>query len=420
MSLSLTANNHILEVVTTQALALDVTASFRDLVTGTTTPGSQTTAITTATTTTVVAAPAASTQRQIDDVEIVNKGAGVQTVTVQKTVGVTPFVIFGPVSLLQNERVHFTADRGWRAFTTSGAEKTGLNGNILLTNSVSSVQATSLQFSNANNFSWLLSTGASAATLSGSFQPGVSAISAGASNITAGGIVFSNSNNVSFGFNGSTVTASAAVPTLIHWNNFAPEVSAVLGATADSMWLFPLPYDEVFPGAMTLNTLNLGLSCSMSTATGSSYGSTFRIGLYTLNNSTQLSLLNSVSSSFSQTATSNMSLFIQGPKFLTLHSSQWSVQPVLGQSHYWMGIILNTAGLSTQISRSFQAASVGRSQVSGVFGNSNTGGHEFYPFHGAVSTAGIPSAIAASAVIGSHSYGHMIPTLQFLNGVQTA
>lgn len=125
MSLNLTATTHALELVTTAALALDVTASFRDLNSGAYTPGSQTTAITTATTTTVVAAPGASTQRQLEDIEIVNKGAGSQTVTVQKDVSGTNFVVFGPVTLTQNERIQFTSDRGWRAFDSSGAEKGG-------------------------------------------------------------------------------------------------------------------------------------------------------------------------------------------------------------------------------------------------------------------------------------------------------
>jgi hypothetical protein len=122
MSINLTATNQLLEVVTTAALALDVTSSFRQSG-ASTTPDSQTAAVATATTTTIVAAPAASTQRLVDDIEIVNKGAGSQTVTVQKDVGGTNFVVFGPCTLAQNERIQFTNDRGWRVFGATGAER---------------------------------------------------------------------------------------------------------------------------------------------------------------------------------------------------------------------------------------------------------------------------------------------------------
>jgi hypothetical protein len=81
-----------------------------------------------------------------------------------------------------------------------------------LSNAASSVMATGLTFSNANGFSFLLSTGAGAATLSGSYTvPAALAVSAAGASASAGTVVFSNSNNVSFGQAGSTVTASATV-----------------------------------------------------------------------------------------------------------------------------------------------------------------------------------------------------------------
>jgi hypothetical protein len=123
VSLNLTATNHALEVVTTQALATDVVVSYRDLSATGVTPGSQQTAITTATTTTVASAPGSSVQRLIEDVEIVNKGSGSQSVTAQKDVGGTNFVVFGPIAIAQNERVHFTSDNGWRVFNAQGQER---------------------------------------------------------------------------------------------------------------------------------------------------------------------------------------------------------------------------------------------------------------------------------------------------------
>lgn len=79
-------------------------------------------------------------------------------------------------------------------------------------NSVSSV--TRLAFSNASNVTFSLSTAANAATLLASVAAGGAggiAASAAGSSQSAGTVVWSNSNNVSFGMNGSTVTASVTV-----------------------------------------------------------------------------------------------------------------------------------------------------------------------------------------------------------------
>lgn len=335
MALNLSTTTHSLEIVTTVALALDVTVSFVDVTTTTQTPGSQTTAISTATTTVVVAAPAASTQRVINDIEIVNRGAGSQTVTVQKDVSATDFRVYGPVTLAQNERVQFTSDRGWRRFDANGGEIRG-------------------------------------------------------------------------------------GPSVFHWNNFSPEPVANVAVTTNSVWLFPLPYNQIFPGNMTVNTLNMGLSISGTVASGTSIGYTMRLGLYTLANSTQLSLLNSASAVFSSTTGASMASFFSGNRMFPILSSQWSSQPVLTEGHYWLGIVLSTAG-NTAYSQSYRAVSAGGGTFQGIIGNSNTTlGYEFYPFHGAFASANIPTSIGASAVAGGNNYGSLIPVVQLLNGIQTA
>lgn len=78
-------------------------------------------------------------------------------------------------------------------------------------NSVTNV--TQLAFSNASNVTFSLSTAAGGATLLGSVAPPGAAnlaLSAGTVSQNIGTLVFSNSNGVSFGMNGSTITASAA------------------------------------------------------------------------------------------------------------------------------------------------------------------------------------------------------------------
>lgn len=341
MSLNLNTTTKSLTLVTTAALAVDITVSFIDVTSSAQTPGGQTSNPSTATTTTIVSAPAASTVRCINDVEIVNKGAGTQTITIRvsDSVGPNDYVVFGPLALAQNERVHFTSDRGWRHFGINGGEE-----------------------------------GPSGVALS-------------------------------------------------HWNNFAPEASTGLAALPlASMWLFPVPCDQAFPGNMTLGTLKLGMSMSNNVTSGSgasSFASTVRFGLYTLANSTLLSLINSVSAVFTKAASSNNSAFVHGPRFLTVHSSQWSTQPVLQGSHYWMGVLVSTG--NTAHGASFQAIGVGgRSNHSGDFNVSVGAQQEFYYFHGAINTTNIPGSVAASTVIGNDTRAVSVPLLVFATGIQTA
>jgi hypothetical protein len=88
--LLLTSTSDALSVVTGQAVAVDVHASWMDYATGTVTPGRTNTAISTAATTTVVAAPAASTQRNCKSLHLRNKDAALSVdVTVRHTDGTT-------------------------------------------------------------------------------------------------------------------------------------------------------------------------------------------------------------------------------------------------------------------------------------------------------------------------------------------
>lgn len=88
--LLLTSTSDALSVVTGQAVAVDVHASWVDYAAGTVTPGRTNTAISTAATTTVVAAPAASTQRNVKTLHLRNKDASLSVdVTVRHTDGTT-------------------------------------------------------------------------------------------------------------------------------------------------------------------------------------------------------------------------------------------------------------------------------------------------------------------------------------------
>jgi hypothetical protein len=88
--LLLTSTTDALQVVTGQAVAVDVHASWMDYASGTVTPGRTNTAITTATTTSVAGSPVASTVRNVKSLHLRNKDASLSVdVTVRHTDGTT-------------------------------------------------------------------------------------------------------------------------------------------------------------------------------------------------------------------------------------------------------------------------------------------------------------------------------------------
>jgi hypothetical protein len=122
--LLLTGTTHKLQVVTASTGAIDVNASFVDLVSSTVTPGSTNTAqITTATTTDVVAAPAASTQRNIRGLRIRNAHASSSmVVTVQHTDGTTTSTLI-KTTLKFGESLTYEDGCGWMVMDAAGALK---------------------------------------------------------------------------------------------------------------------------------------------------------------------------------------------------------------------------------------------------------------------------------------------------------
>ncbi len=116
--------------------------------------------------------------------------------------------------------------------------------------------------------------------------------------------------------------------------------------------VFPLaPSDGVFPGAMTANTMLIGMSCAPSIAIFAANTLTMKAGLYTLANSTQLGLLNSASTTMGTGAFggSNSSLFL-GPRQIRLLTGQWSSLPVLTRTHYWLGLQFFSSGSALALS----------------------------------------------------------------------
>jgi hypothetical protein len=125
--LLLTSTSDKIQVITGQAVNVDVHASYLDLASGTVTAGRTNTKISTATTTDVVASPGASTTRNVKTLHIANVHASSSvTVTLQHTDG-TNVIQIESVTLLAGERIAYREGIGTRVVDANGQEKTNPN-----------------------------------------------------------------------------------------------------------------------------------------------------------------------------------------------------------------------------------------------------------------------------------------------------
>lgn len=248
-------------------------------------------------------------------------------------------------------------------------------------------------------------------------------------NSAGGGIVgtrlaFMNGNRFIWEIN-NTTNASGRIQTLAlslnrdlaGWSNFRadvndPEVQFLNPPGVHSgVHVFPLDSPGAgfmeFPGDMTVNTLGVLISNLIaSTNHSGSLALTLRMGLYTMVNSTQLSLVNSFSSTYStgNEATSARVSLYNGPRFFTVHSSVWSSQPVLSASvAYWLAYIWQKAGQATSGNMFVPMMTkqhVGLLNFRGIWNqglatNSSTWGG----FFGPISTTNIPATIGTANLI---------------------
>ena len=118
----LDATTDTLELLTGSATSTDYIISWNDITTSSYTPGESNGNIASATTTTIVAAPAASTQRQINLITIVNRSTTAsQTVTVKYDISGTERYLTPTVTILPGQAYSYTTTKGWRLLNTNGS-----------------------------------------------------------------------------------------------------------------------------------------------------------------------------------------------------------------------------------------------------------------------------------------------------------
>lgn len=268
-------------------------------------------------------------------------------------------------------------------------------------------------------------------------QTAISGIAASDTTYTSGTVQFSGvGGGVTVSSNtGQRVDISVAAPgggaapTLSIFRNMEPASAGnPLGTTAftgshRSVIVQPLVgHMDPFPGNMTVNTMFQLLSLSGSTATMSAaYTSIFRIGLYT-NNAGTLSLVNSVSTSIGSggVATDNSTLYA-GIRWLSIHSSAWSAQPVLSNVPYWWATHWSSAGALNQTGNIFgQNFAVSNTTAAGSIGAASVANNTskgYAPFYGAYSatTAALPVSINSHQLNKQVALGVAMPMVVFNN-----
>ncbi len=125
-------------------------------------------------------------------------------------------------------------------------------------------------------------------------------VSAGTTSNNLSAIVFSDSNNVSFGLNGSTMTASAGAPTLRSYS-FPDQPAGSFGSSNAGFSLLPVQIPVIVPAT------RIAFMAHMTGASNSTGSVLFSLGVYTMSGSTA-SLASSTVRQFSwTTGTTNSS-----------------------------------------------------------------------------------------------------------------
>jgi hypothetical protein len=169
-----------------------------------------------------------------------------------------------------------------------------------------------------------------------------------------------------------------------------------------SLFVCPIHQEFYFPVDVTGSTILFDLSVSGSTATlSNSWTSDMFFGIYTLNGNT-LSLHNSGSTRMALgAAATNNSTYIQSPRFLSIHSSNWSAEPqFFAGSRYWLGWFWSSSNALAQTASLLGHFKYNPAARSGFVGadsaNNTTMG--VWPHYGIYSatTAAFPTSIGSN------------------------
>jgi hypothetical protein len=231
------------------------------------------------------------------------------------------------------------------------------------------------------------------------------------STVTAGTVLFSNANSVTFGMAGSTITASVGGFTASGYNHYNDVVQVAGQVGQGSINFDPINLDF----AVQMDRLGLPIAYTVTSNSTGSQTLSLRIGIYTRNAST-LSLLTSTSitvTAANSGSVGSYSLF-SGVRLVTIPFTT-----TLPANDYWIGVNSSTSSSSQNgaaISNMLQS-NLGSNFV-GFFGQSNNTTYQYTLGQGVYSTttSAMPSSVAFSQIRGSDSNAARPPIVGFYSG----
>lgn len=184
----------------------------------------------------------------------------------------------------------------------------------------------------------------------------ISGISTNGGSLITGNVVFSNSNGVSFGQNGSTITASVnagggggfAIKDFALFDR--AYMLAVTNMTATGVTQRPIFIPFLLPGSLTWN--RGGIEVSRASAGSNLFTADF--GIYSYVNSTQLSLMGSLRNTYSGTNTASQS-GIRRLIFTGMDAGATALTP----GEYVMGMKFSASAGTASMNYSLRGASLG-------------------------------------------------------------
>lgn len=211
---------------------------------------------------------------------------------------------------------------------------------------------------------------------------------------------------VSISTNGNTISIGASIPndTNDYYQNMDRGTSAALATAHGTLMLQRLNQEnDRFAANITANTLFMNMTANMTaTSLSSSHSVTAMIGIYQ-DNITNLTLINSASTSWAiAAATSNTGVY-NGPRWLSFVASQWSSAPVFTQGgEYVFGVLIRSSNYGPPMSYIGQnyMHSLQRSGTIGITTAANTSmaqGNYWNAMYTAA-TAAFPTAISSNQV----------------------
>jgi hypothetical protein len=237
-------------------------------------------------------------------------------------------------------------------------------------------------------------------------------VSAGTTSNNLQTLVFSNNGNgVSFGLNGSTITASVAPQLTLSGYNHYNDVVQSIGAVGQGSLIFD-PVD--LANAIQFDRFGLMMFNSNATNSSGSHTVSFWIGLYTKNVST-LSLLQSTSTTIGATHSGTAGSY---SLYSAVRKLNIPFTTTLSEGAYFLGFVSRTtSGGANGTYNNLQQSNV-NSDYRGLWGSAVNATNQVYQGAGyySATTAGLPGSVAFSQINGTVGGAFRPPVIIFQSG----